>query len=207
MTQATASEAGDAQLGGDGGHAAVVVLDGHRVEDFLGVQHQADEGAGGDPFEHPVVAAAAAAQAHPVAAHGDARDQHRVGTGDRVQPEARAVGFEESHPPGVQGSWPVVHRPVEVEVGLHQREDHPFAGEREGVEEGAGAGFAGDGDVRRDGGRPAYLGCRGQVLREGSRPLAEDPQRSRFRAVRSSSRTASLVTPMTPAPHQPTIEA
>ena len=83
---------------------------------------------GGHAVQRPVVGAAAAAEPHAVAADGEAGDQHDVGRGDRVGAQGRAVGLEQPAARGAQAVRSVVRRPVEVVVGLEQRQDHPLAG-------------------------------------------------------------------------------
>ena len=171
---------------------------GTRVEDLLGVEQHADEGARGHPRERPVVGPAAAAEAHPVAADGQAGDQHDVGGRDGVEPEGRAVRLEQPAAGGAQAARVRRTPPSRGRCRAAAAAGSPACRRAcSASSSGTGAGLAGDRDVGRDGGRPADLRSRQQVVRQ--RPARA--RRGRLsgrcrRAARSWSRRASLATPM-----------
>ena len=165
---AGALEPGDPELGGDGGRPGGR---GRRrgtasrtSSELSSTQTKVPTGT---RAEGAVVGAAAAAQPVAVAADGEAGDEDDVGGGDGVGAERAAGRFEQTPAGGAQVGRPVVRRPVEVVVGLQQRQDHPLAGGLQPLEQGTGAGLAGDRDVDRHGGRPAYLRGLQQVAPPG----------------------------------------
>ena len=159
------------------GDGAVVGLDGDVEAELVVVQQHPDGRADRYSGQRAVVAAAAAA--HPIARgrDGEAGDQQQVGRADGVGAEPPADRLEQAHPGRGEGRRPLVHRPVEVEVRQHDGQDDALAQADEGVEQGGGAGLGADRDVRRHGGRAAYLRRRQHVLGQGPRgvPDLEQP--------------------------------
>ena len=161
-----------------GGHRAVVRLHRHLDADLVVVEQHAGERPDRHPAQRPVVGAAAAPEPLPAGGDREPRQQHRVGGGDGVRrpagdPPARA-GRTARAPGPVAG----VRRPVEVAVREQHREQHPLPGGHQRVQQGSGAGLGAHRDVRRDRGRPAHLGRRGEVQRDLPRrlgPLQERP--------------------------------
>ena len=153
-------------LVGDPGQALVVV------------EQHAGEGADRDPGQGAVVATAAATHPGAVDGHREAGHEHDVRAGDRVDAEPATARLQQPAAGRLQQRRALVERPVEVVVGQQHRQDHPLAGRGQRVEEGAGAGLRADRDVRRHGGRAAYLRVREQVGRDRPRGLAHLEQRT-----------------------------
>ena len=143
------------------------------------------------PRQRPVVAPAAAPEPVAAARDGEPRAPARR---RRSRPRRRRAAARPARAAraraGASDPRPGVDRPVQVEVGQHHRQEHPLARAAQRVEQQAGAGLAADRDVRRHGGRPAYLRRGQQVL--GSRPRRGLAQRAGGRrAVSSWSRRAA----------------
>ena len=91
--------------------AYVVGIRRHGQPDLLGVEHHRHRRPGDHPGQGPVVGPAAAPEPVAGTTHGEPRDQHHVGTPDRVDAEPRPGGLEQTRARPAPGSTPRRRRP------------------------------------------------------------------------------------------------
>ena len=186
---------GDPARGERRRHGTVVGLGaGPRRAPPRRTARRAHERADRHPAQRPVVGAAAPAEAQAVEAHGQTGDEHHVGGRDaRPAPSGGPTGSSRPRPAGPRLAGSRVGRPVEVVVGLQERQHDPRARATQRVEQRAGAGLGADRDVRRDGGRAAYLvGGQGDVARGRRRARRISRREASPPRATSWSRSASL---------------